>query len=112
MLRSLDVMHGGEIFVPKIPSMRIMDLVEAVAPGCEVTYTGIRPGEKMHEVLVSEDEAHHTVELEDLYVIKPTHPWWSPEHWADAPLVPEGFRFTSDANNKWLSSEELKPLLP
>jgi len=112
VLRCLDIMCGGEIFVPKIPSMRIMDLVAAVAPGCQVTFTGIRPGEKMHEVLVSEDEAHHTVELEDLYVIKPTHPWWSPEHWTDAPLVPEGFRFTSDANKNWLSAEELKPLLP
>ena len=112
VLRCLDIMCGGEIFVPKIPSMRIMDLVAAVAPGCQVTFTGIRPGEKMHEVLVSEDEAHHTIELEDLYVIKPTHPWWSPEHWADAPLVPEGFRFTSDANKNWLSAEELKPLLP
>ncbi len=112
VLQCLDIMCGGEIFVPKIPSMRIMDLVAAVAPGCQVTFTGIRPGEKMHEVLVSEDEAHHTIELEDLYVIKPTHPWWSPEHWPDAPLVPEGFRFTSDANKNWLSAEELKPLLP
>ena len=105
-------MCGGEIFVPKIPSMKIMDLVSAVAPGCQVTFTGIRPGEKMHEVLVSEDEAHHTVELEDLYVIKPAHPWWSPEQWADVPSVPEGFRFTSDANKNWLSAEELKSVLP
>tara|TARA_B100000029_G_scaffold486918_1_gene541747 strand:- start:4536 stop:5504 length:969 start_codon:yes stop_codon:yes gene_type:complete len=112
VLRCLDIMCGGEIFVPKIPSMRIMDLVGAVAPGCQVAFTGLRPGEKVHEVLVSEDEAHHTVELEDLYVIKPTHPWWSSEHWSDVPLVKQGFRFTSDANENWLSAEELKSLLP
>ena len=112
VLRCLDIMCGGEIFVPKIPSMRIMYLVGAVAPGCQVTFTGLRPGEKVHEVLVSEDEAHHTVELEDLYVIKPTHPWWSSEHWSDVPLVKQGFRFTSDANENWLSAEELKSLLP
>ena len=112
VLRCLDIMCGGEIFVPKIPSMKIMDLVSAVAPGCQVTFTGIRPGEKMHEVLVSEDEAHYTVELEDLYIIKPAHPWWPPEQWADVPSVPEGFRFTSDANKNWLSAEELKSVLP
>ena len=111
VLSCLGIMRGGEIFVPKIPSMRIMDLVAAVAPDCDVTFTGIRAGEKVHEVLVSEDEAHHTAELEDLYVIKPTHPWWAPEHWEDASLVRDGFRFTSDANTKWLSVAELKKLM-
>ena len=61
---------------------------------------------------VSEDEADYTVELEDLYIIKPAHPWWPPEQWADVPSVPEGFRFTSDANKNWLSAEELKSVLP
>ena len=111
VLHCLDIMRGGEIFVPKIPSMRIMDLVAAVAPDCSVTFTGIRPGEKLHEVLVSEDEARHAAELADLYVIKPTHPWWSPEHWADAARVQDGFRFTSDANTMWLSAAELKKLM-
>ena len=110
VLRSLDVMHGGEIFVPKIPSMRIMDLVEAIAPDCEVEVTGIRPGEKMHEVLVSEDEAHHTVEEEDLYIIKPLHQWWRQEVWSGAQSLSDGFRFSSDRNEKWLTVEELSEL--
>lgn len=110
VLRSLDLMHGGEIFVPKIPSMRIMDLVESMAPECDVKVTGIRPGEKVHEVLVSEDEAHHTVEGEDLYIIKPLHPWWPQEVWSGAQPLSDGFRFSSDRNETWLTVEELSEL--
>src|SRR5271165_6761154 len=75
VIRCLEQMHGGEIFVPKIPSMRLVDLAEAVAPGCLVECIGIRPGEKLHEVLLSEDEARNTVELDDMYIIQPSHPW-------------------------------------
>ena len=70
-------MHGGEIFVPKIPSMRIMDLVEAVAPGCRVEVIGIRPGEKLHEVLIAEDEAARSLELDDMFVLEPIYPSWA-----------------------------------
>ena len=66
-------MHGGEIFVPKIPSMRMLDLAETIAPGCEIETIGIRPGEKLHEVLVSEDEARNTVEVDGMYIIQPAH---------------------------------------
>jgi UDP-N-acetylglucosamine 4,6-dehydratase len=111
VLRCLDVMKGGEVFVPKIPSMRIMDLVAAVAPGCQVKFTGIRPGEKVHEVLVSEDEAHHTVELPDFYVIKPLHPWYSVDHWTNGRAVSEGFRFSSDRNDRWLDVDGLRDLM-
>ena len=112
VLRCLEIMHGGEVFVPKIPSMRVMDLVEAVAPGCQVRLTGIRPGEKIHEVLISEDEAHHTVELDDLYIIKPLHPWYSVDHWADARALPDGFRFSSETNERWLGVDGLRELIP
>src|SRR6184192_439927 len=74
VIRCLDEMHGGEIFVPKIASMKMIDLAETIAPGCEVETIGIRPGEKLHEVLVSEDEARNTVETEEMFVIQPTHP--------------------------------------
>lgn len=111
VVKCLDVMEGGEVFVPKIPSMRIMDLVAAVAPGCRVTFTGIRPGEKVHEVLVSEDEAHHTIELDDLFLIKPLHPWWRADNWSGGRAVPEGFRFSSDSNDRWLSVEDLRALI-
>lgn len=112
VLRCLDIMHGGEVFVPRIPSMRVMDLVAAVAPGCQVRLTGIRPGEKIHEVLVSEDEAHHTVELDDLYIIKPLHPWYGVDHWADARALPDGFRFSSETNERWLGVDGLRQLIP
>ena len=104
-------MHGGEIFVPKIPSMRMADLAETIAPGCEIEVIGIRPGEKLHEVLVSEDEARNTVEVEDMYVIQPSHPWWSGENWVRAAPLPEGFRYTSDTNSSWLTNDELQELV-
>src|SRR5262252_5913182 len=72
VMRCIEQMHGGEIFVPKIPSMRLVDLAETVAPGCEVEYIGIRPGEKLHEVLVSEDESRHALATEEMFVIQPT----------------------------------------
>ena len=79
----IEQMHGGEIFVPKIPSMRLIDLAETIAPGCEIETIGIRPGEKLHEVLVSEDEARNTLEVEDRYIIQPSHPWWRRENWVN-----------------------------
>src|SRR6185295_14393511 len=113
VLHCLDVMHGGEIFVPKIPSMRILDLVTAVAPDCRIEVTGIRPGEKVHEVLVSEDEAHHTIELDDLYVINPRWDIINPR-WVSQPAgraLADGFRFSSDTNSRWLSIDDLRTLL-
>jgi len=107
----IERMHGGEIFVPKIPSMRLTDMAESIAPGCEVECIGIRPGEKLHEVLVSEDEARNTLEVEDMYVIQPAHSWWSHKNWNDAKPLPDGFRYGSDSNAHWLSSEELQALI-
>jgi len=104
-------MHGGEIFVPKIPSMKLVSLAETVAPGCEVEVIGIRPGEKLHEALISEDEARNTLELRDMFVIQPAHPWWSKENWAGGKALPEGFRYTSDTNTRWLSSDEMEALI-
>lgn len=107
VIQCIEQMHGGEMFVPKLPSMSIMDLVETVAPGCEVKYVGIRPGEKLHEVLISEDEARHTVELDNMYIIQPMHPWWQVENWAGAGQVSDEFCYASDKNTQWLSIEEL-----
>ena len=108
VIRCIERMHGGEIFVPKIPSMRLLDMATTVAPGCEVEYIGIRPGEKLHEALVSEDEARHALETEDMYIIQPNHPWWSTDNWVNATPVPEGFRYTSDTNALWLTGDELQ----
>lgn len=111
VISCIEQMHGGEIFVPKIPSMNIMDLTEAVAPGCEVGYIGIRPGEKLNEVLMSEDEARHAVELDEMFVVKPPHPWWFSENWQGARALPEGFRYSSDNNSQWLTVGELRTLI-
>jgi UDP-N-acetylglucosamine 4,6-dehydratase len=111
VIRCLEQMHGGEIFVPKIPSMRLLDLAETIAPGCQVETIGIRPGEKLHEVLVSEDESRHTLETEDMYVIQPSHPWWKSENWVNAKPLREGFRYSSDANERWLTRLELEELM-
>jgi UDP-N-acetylglucosamine 4,6-dehydratase len=107
----IERMHGGEIFVPKIPSMRVTEMAESIAPGCEVECIGIRPGEKLHEVLVSEDEARNTLEVDDMYIVQPAHSWWNTQNWKDAQLLPEGFRYGSDSNPQWLTSEELQALI-
>jgi UDP-N-acetylglucosamine 4,6-dehydratase len=111
VIRCIEQMHGGEIFVPKIPSMTLTALAEAVAPGCAVDYIGIRAGEKLHEVLVSEDEARNTLELSDMYVIQPAHPWWQRENWRTARPLPEGFRYASDSNPRWITRAELDVLV-
>jgi UDP-N-acetylglucosamine 4,6-dehydratase len=98
VVRWIEQMHGGEIFVPKIPNMKLTEMAEAIAPGCEVEYIGIRPGEKLHEVLVSEDEARNPVELDDMYVIQSLRSWWRAENWRAGISLPDGFRYTSDSN--------------
>src|SRR5258708_11143798 len=91
VIRAVEQMHGGEICVPKIPTMRLVALAEAVAPGCVVETIGIRAGEKLHEVLLSEDEARNSVELDEMYVIKPSHPWWKKGNWVDGKKLPPDF---------------------
>ena len=113
VLTALDRMAGGEIFIPKIPSMRVTDLAEAIAPGVPCDVVGIRPGEKLHEVLLTEDEARHAVDLGDVLVVLPEHPWWDPSaaH-RDGDPVPDGHRYSSDANDWWLTVDELRSMLP
>jgi UDP-N-acetylglucosamine 4,6-dehydratase len=111
VLRSIEKMQGGEVFVPKIPSMKVTDLAEAIAPGCEMVNVGIRPGEKLHETLVSEDEARHSVELEDSFVIAPMHPWWKGHGEIAGRQLPEGFRYSSDNNPQWLTVDQLRELV-
>jgi UDP-N-acetylglucosamine 4,6-dehydratase len=107
VLRSIEIMAGGEVFIPKIPSMRIFDLARAMAPECEIQEVGIRPGEKVHEVLLSEDEARHTVEMEDHYVITPMHPWWKDQPIPLGAPLADGFRYASDTNKEWLTVDQL-----
>jgi UDP-N-acetylglucosamine 4,6-dehydratase len=103
-------MHGGEVFVPKIPSMSIADLAAALAPGCEVDEIGIRPGEKVHEVLISEDEARHAIEFDDHFIIQPAHPWWGHDNWGDGKALPEGFVYASHTNTEWFDASQIRTL--
>jgi UDP-N-acetylglucosamine 4,6-dehydratase len=116
VLRSFQRMHGGEIFVPKLPSMRITDLVEAVAPGMPIKVIGIRPGEKLHEIMVPADDSHLTLEFDDHYVIKPSISFAQPVEFAiDATgekgkLVEQGFEYHSGTNPDFLSVEQLREM--
>ena len=111
VIRCIGLMRGGEVFVPRIPSMGIVDLVEAIAPGCEIEFTGIRPGEKIHETLISCDEARHAVALEDMFIVFPEHHPWGQVNWTDREPLPDGFAFTSDTNDRWLTVEELRRMV-
>ena len=106
VIRCIEQMQGGEVFVPKIPSMRMVDLAQAIAPEAEIRIIGIRPGEKLHEVLISEDEARTTVELEDMYVVQPAAALWFGHNWSEiGSSLPDGYHYASDNNSAWLSLE-------
>jgi UDP-N-acetylglucosamine 4,6-dehydratase len=112
VLSRIPMTEGGEVFVPKIPSMRVMDIAEAVAPTAERVITGIRPGEKLHEVMLTEDESRHARELDDCYLIYPEFPSWRSEPYDLGSPVEDGFRYSSDNNTTWLTAEELRAMLP
>jgi UDP-N-acetylglucosamine 4,6-dehydratase len=109
VLSSLALMRGGEIFVPKIPSMRITELARTIAPDLGHEISGIRPGEKLHEVMITEDDSRATLELDDRYVICPPLSNWSDDHLRalGAHPVTEGFRYSSDLNSEWLDKPTL-----
>jgi UDP-N-acetylglucosamine 4,6-dehydratase len=109
VLFGLEHMVGGEIFIPKIPSIRVTDLAEAMAPGLPHEVIGIRPGEKLHEVLLTDDEARHSIDAGDVFVVLPEHPWWT-EHprWLEGKPLDDGFVYSSDRNDWWLSGDELR----
>lgn len=103
-------MHGGEVFVPKLPSMKIVDLARAIAPGAEIEVIGVRPGEKLHEEMISETDARHTLDMGKHYVIEPEMEWWGNDR-LQGQKLPEGFSYCSDTNDWWLSPEELRVML-
>ncbi|MGE0432706.1 MAG: UDP-N-acetylglucosamine 4,6-dehydratase (inverting) [Planctomycetota bacterium] len=111
VMHCIERMHGGEVFVPKIPSMNIMDLAHAVAPDAGVESIGIRPGEKLHELLIAEDEARHTIELDDCFVVQPQHPWWQQPEFPGAKQLPAGFSYASDSNPEKLTVAELREMI-
>jgi UDP-N-acetylglucosamine 4,6-dehydratase len=114
VLNNLERMEGGEVFVPKIPSMKITDLAEAIAPGCDHEIVGIRPGEKLHEVMIPRNVSRHTLEFEDYYAILPTFRNWDRDSyqkenggaWCD-----NQFRYSSDTNESWLTAKEMRDMI-
>jgi UDP-N-acetylglucosamine 4,6-dehydratase/5-epimerase len=119
VISSFGMMKGGEIFIPKIPSMRMTDLAQAMAPQLPIKIIGIRPGEKLHEVMVSEDDSRTTIELNDRYVILPAfHGWSSDAEYSPAGYkvygakpVADGFRYASDTNTEWLKGDDFHTLM-
>ncbi len=107
VLSSLEMMKGGEIFVPKIPSMKITDLANVMAPGIPHKNVGIRPGEKLHEMMVPVDDGRSTYEMEDRYILEPSFKFWesNKERYTQYPKVSEGFQYTSDTNKEWLTTQ-------
>ena len=113
VLYAFEHMTGGEVFIPKIPSMKVVELAEAMAPGVPRDIVGIRPGEKLHEVLLTADESRHAIDAGDVYVVLPEHPWWDahPKR-LEGKSLDDGFVYSSDSNDWWLTTEELVALLP
>lgn len=105
----IEQMEGGEVFIPKIPSTKVTDLARAIAPQAEINTIGIRPGEKLHEMLISEDEARHTIELDKMFVVQPAEATWFGYSWKDkGKALKEGFYYSSDNNTEWLDIDGIK----
>ncbi len=112
VVRCAEQMHGGEVFVPKIPSMKVIDLARAVAPDATIERIGIRPGEKLHEILISEDENRNTVELDDMFVVQPAEALWFGREWqAQGKLLKDAFRYTSNENTDWLNIDQIRRMV-
>ncbi len=113
VLSSLVIMKGGEIFVPKIPSIKIVDVAHAMAPDIRTENVGIRPGEKLHEVMITEDDARNTLGTDDRYIIQPALKFWNrcESVYDEATPVMEGFRYASDSNSEWLTHQDIVSLV-
>ena len=112
VIRCIEEMQGGEVFVPKIPSMKMVDLAAVIAPEAEIKIIGIRPGEKLHEVLISEDEARTTIELADMYVVQPAAALWFGHSWSEqGKALPDGYHYASDNNPEWLTVKEIQEMI-
>ncbi len=111
VINAFCLMQGGEIFVPKIPSMKVTDLAKAIAPECKIEFIGIRPGEKLHEVLITEEDGRNTVAYNGIYVVLPNFSWWKRENYKKSQKLPDGFVYTSNTNDEWLNVEDLRRIV-
>jgi UDP-N-acetylglucosamine 4,6-dehydratase len=111
VMANLERMRGGEIFVPRIPSLKIMDLARIMAPEARIEIIGIRPGEKLHEMLLHADEARRAVEFDDYFVVKPESTAFRSDGWERGRVVPEDFYYSSDNNTQWLTDKEMRSIV-
>jgi UDP-N-acetylglucosamine 4,6-dehydratase len=112
VISCIEQMEGGEVFIPKIPSTKVVDLAKAIAPDARIEIIGIRPGEKLHEMLISEDEARHTIELDKMFVVQPAEATWFGYSWKDkGKELKEGYHYSSDNNSEWLDIEGIKKFI-
>ena len=113
VFKAIKESKGGEIYVSKIPSFKVVDLAKAISPEATLKEIGIREGEKLHEVMITEEDSRNTFEYDDHYIIYPQFDWWNYENYfkPGGKKVPENFRYSSDKNDQWLSTEELKKLI-
>lgn len=113
VLKALADSVGGEVFIPKVPSMRVVELAKAIEPSCKFVDVGIRPGEKIHETLISEDEARKSIEMEDNYVVLPQFKFSTDieKKYGAIPVLPDGFTYRSDLNKNWLNVEQLRDMV-
>jgi len=111
VIKALSEMYGGEIFVPKIPSMKVIDLAKTIAPECEIKIIGIRPGEKLHEIMISKDDSRRTIEFDDFYIIQPEFPMGLKYEYRGGTKMKDNFEYSSDKNTCWLTKNKLQDII-
>ncbi len=116
VLRTIETLHGGELIVPKLPSLRIVDVVKHVLPSGKFEIVGIRPGEKLHEVMIPLEESRNCADMGDHYILQPAHHWWNVEAFFESVRkqgrpVEEAFEYASNTNDRWLDDDEIKALV-
>lgn len=111
VINCIKIMKGGEVFIPKIPSMKVIDLAEVLAPEARKKIVGIRLGEKLHETLITEEETKHTKEFDNFFVIAPDNPFWEKSNFSDGKSLSDSFKYTSDTNRDWINKEQMKEIL-
>lgn len=116
VLRTIETLHGGELIVPKLPSLRVVDVVKHVLPSGKYEVVGIRPGEKLHEVMIPLEESRNCADMGDLYILQPAHHWWNVEAFFESVKkqgspVEEAFEYASDTNDRWLDDDEVEALV-
>lgn len=111
VINSIKKMQGGEVFIPKLPSMRIIDLAEVIAPKAKIKIIGIRPGEKLHEALLISEEIRHSKEFDKYIVVEPEHPFWKKDNFKGGRPLPDDFKYTSDISSWWLTKNDLRKMI-